>query len=81
MNGREVGYQGNECLKYPELDIDTLGHGIAHCTDYERDCGLRNGFERYEPLKGTKRYGDHFGILRCTTHEDRLQELFGLWAI
>lgn len=81
MNTWEIHDERYECLKYPELDIDTLAYCVVHCADDGCDGGLGHGLQRDEPLQAAQRYGYDFSVLCRTSHEHRAQKVVRLWTI
>lgn len=78
---REVGYEGQQRLQYPQLDVDSLVHAVAHGRDDERDSGLGDCLQGNKALEGPQGYHDDLRVLGCAAHENGPQEIVRLGPI
>ena len=57
--------------------IDTISHGV----DNHGDRRQRDRFERNEAVEGAERDCDDLRILRRAPHENRAEEVIGVWSV
>lgn len=81
MYSREVGDQGQQRLKYPKLDVDSLVHAVAHGRDDKGYRRLRHGLQGNKALERAQGYHDDLRVLGGAAHEDGPQEVVRLWPI
>lgn len=63
------------------MDVHPLVNAISHDIDNRGDRRLRDCFEGNKAMKRPERDCDDLRVLRRTSHENRAEEVLGLWSI
>ena len=63
------------------MDLYPLIDAISHGIDNQGNRRMWDCFEGYEAMKGAERDCDDLRIFRRASHEDRAEEIIGLWPV